>query len=1791
MREWIPTRSATGAHTTRWGPGREAGNHLQSTRHQPFAATGLALVAMLWLHTATSPGSGVTLLALDTLIAIPFAGAAVWAGGVLATRLGLDGAGSLARAGATAIAFTALFVPLAMVLPYGHLVVGLDTGTGPAGLPGLAAHALGEAVRVWPAALFGALVTIWVQRLATDRRARRRLRRQLRASPRPVAALGSVGAMVAGLAVAVSLPASPASADHTGPRGCDTAPQRTYDVRAINVEITVNRHGDRDPFGFMYVLESNLQAVRDFEAKLRKASETQDVLDAEGAVQTPWPEVVANDPDAALVSTGLRDDPIQPLVLRARLGECVVISLRNDLQQGPIGGPNDNNQLVFPGGVPNVSIDMQGVSYNSQNGDGGQQVGGVTGSTMAPPGSTRQYRFYLDPLMGEGAKVFRSGGESTQLTAHGLFGVLIAEPAGARWFDPVTGQERTNQQWSNWEAMVTAPGEPAFREFGILYHEVGDEDFNLRRPMREGGGALPMVDSAAPDVRRTFAANGGGTLAYRPGSRAINYRAESFFRRLQHETALIAEANDAHLLEPADPETGEPNDQALIDQLNEEARAVQKDNKALTYSSYVYGDPATPMPRSYLGEPTKTRLAHVGFEQLHVHHLHGGATRWRMNPEADDTDIDGGLSKVPVQNATSIRLDSQTISPEESFNLEHECGAGGCQQAAGDFLYHCHIAHHYISGMWGMWRVFDTAQSDLAPLPNATAPPSAVTSDELLGRTLADGRTVVLDSQVVNPNTQVGLETLVESQLPPPGVPFGKQDATVWDWVKAGPANAPVYLSEPDDDRVWENYRSPTPGQRHPIRFNPVNGRPAYPLFTPHLGKRPPFAPGEHSGAPWLGNTATPDRPDGLCPQAADVRTYNITSVSVPIQMTEREVDTDGMLYVLNQDKQALLSGNRPTEPLVIRSNVGDCVEITFGNEIQSPDLAKANMHTHFVQFDPQASDGVITGFSYEQSVFPAQRDGRTLTNSVSPGASTITVNHTDGLRAGIAIAVGLGTPEIEIRTIENINGNQLTFDQPLSNGHASGVPVTVEFTQHRWYSDVDSGTVFWHDHVDGIVSWAHGLFSAHIIEPAGSTYRDPVTGDPVDSGTIVDIINQNGSVGVGQSGSFREFVIFLHNGRPADSVDALNFGQECEEGTINLRAAPLGERTPFGNTTEATVNTDPASTDLRFSYNGQRCRNAFDRTAASGTNDGTVQATVTTVDPNVFSSVTYGDPLTPLLRAYVGDEVVIRTVGVNERGEALRFQGHRFRQERFNPDGRLVDTAVTGISERFDYVLDGGAGGPAGMPGDYLYHSTRTFALESGAWGIFRVHDTRQPDLVPLPGQSPPPSGAGFPQQSAATGNTQQNPGPDPAPAFLPDGSVNTDVVTSTQDPCPSGAPSIAYDVSVFDQVLPSQPFNDENGIIYALSSDMAAIQAGQQRVEPLVLRANHGDCVEITLHNEIDPDSLYGGTRAGLDLGLLVRNPQLSGGAAVGLNPDTTVAAGEEITYRFFADEELGTVVFQNLGSPASLRHGAYGLFIVEPEGSTWFDNVDNTPLGPEATSAAAVIRPPGGEPFREFALTVQSTAQHYSRSIVPYIDVLAGNGINAARGANRPGAPVTGAPPGTENDEGSHNKAYHHVSYHTEPLTARIGLTAAPGPDGPNWWEDLGPGQIQPYATAFSSLVHGDPDTPIFRALPGDRVVFRVGIGASDQLHAFNVSGHVYPMEPHMWDDTSDHRSQLVATRTITAGQTLDAWLVGGAGGPQHFPGDYAYRDSRQPWAAAGIWGILRVQVVGSGGITPL
>jgi hypothetical protein len=457
-------------------------------------------------------------------------------------------------------------------------------------------------------------------------------------------------------------------------------------------------------------------------------------------------------------------------------------------------------------------------------------------------------------------------------------------------------------------------------------------------------------------------------------------------------------------------------------------------------------------------------------------------------------------------------------------------------------------------------------------------------------------------------------------------------------------------------------------------------------------------------------------------------------------------------------------------------------------------------------------------------------------------------------------------------------------------------------------------------------------------------------------------------------------------------------------------------------------------------------------------------------------------------------------------------------------------------------------------MAGDYLYYSTRNFAFESGGWGIFRVHDRLRSDLQPLPGRTAPPSGTGFPILTPATGNTQATPGPSPA-------APSSSVVSSTASPCAASAPVRAYDVSVFSQTLPTAPQADTNGVMYSLTSDAAAIRAGTKRPEPLVLRANQGDCLQVTLHNEIAAGTQYGGDRAGFDLGKLLYNPQTSAGSAVGLNPDTTVAAGQTTTYRFAADKLLGTSIFQNLGSPASMRHGAYGQVIVEPTGSTWFNSADGAQLGATRTSSQAIIRASSGN-FREFSVSLSSNDQHFSQSINQYQDVIAGSGVNSQ-------FPLF-------NQAVANAPVYNGVNYSSAPLTTRLGLTTSPPNPDPEW------------ELAFSSTRFGDPATPVFRAFAGDPVVMRLSIGASDQFHSFSVGGHIFPQEPNMWNGGSDRRSQLLPTRSFTAGETAEIELVGGAGGTTRATGDYLYGDMRQPFTAAGMWGIFRVLPAATAGL---
>jgi manganese oxidase len=189
--------------------------------------------------------------------------------------------------------------------------------------------------------------------------------------------------------------------------------------------------------------------------------------------------------------------------------------------------------------------------------------------------------------------------------------------------------------------------------------------------------------------------------------------------------------------------------------------------------------------------------------------------------------------KYPVIRTKTDRVDVEVIGPSEALDLETECGSGLCQQLAGDFLFHCHVAHHYVSGMWGYWRVYNTLQTDdnrTDVMPNLRELPDrkgrmkvGVTSDQLVGKTVDwfGKKFTIVEKGKTNWKADpavVNIKEWVEIQLPTQGKPGHKDDergqilsydATVLDWAWDGNKA----LSEKESTIENPKYASTTPGE------------------------------------------------------------------------------------------------------------------------------------------------------------------------------------------------------------------------------------------------------------------------------------------------------------------------------------------------------------------------------------------------------------------------------------------------------------------------------------------------------------------------------------------------------------------------------------------------------------------------------------------------------------------------------------------------------------------------------------------------------------------------------------------------------------------------------------------------------------------------------------------------------------------------------------------------------------------------------------------------------------------
>ena len=189
-------------------------------------------------------------------------------------------------------------------------------------------------------------------------------------------------------------------------------------------------------------------------------------------------------------------------------------------------------------------------------------------------------------------------------------------------------------------------------------------------------------------------------------------------------------------------------------------------------------------------------------------------------------------------------------------------------------------------------------------------------------------------------------------------------------------------------------------------------------------------------------------------------------------------VDPNGMIFVLHEEEEEVRKTPEKQVPLVIRGNVYDCIDVIYKNEIPDDERTgwanKVNLHPHFFQFDTSASDGVISGFSYEQALRaftmlkdPAPDNGMplpgntVLTADVKAGARSITVADPSKWHVNIELGIGMDDPKrFEVARIKSIDGKTITFDAPLKYGHKKNDIASVEFIRERWYVDADFGTV-----------------------------------------------------------------------------------------------------------------------------------------------------------------------------------------------------------------------------------------------------------------------------------------------------------------------------------------------------------------------------------------------------------------------------------------------------------------------------------------------------------------------------------------------------------------------------------------------------------------------------------------------------------------------------------------------------------------------------------------------------------
>ncbi|HKI06283.1 MAG TPA: copper oxidase, partial [Thermoanaerobaculia bacterium] len=482
-------------------------------------------------------------------------------------------------------------------------------------------------------------------------------------------------------------------------------------------------------------------------------------------------------------------------------------------------------------------------------------------------------------------------------------------------------------------------------------------------------------------------------------------------------------------------------------------------------------------------------------------------------------------------------------------------------------------------------------------------------------------------------------------------------------------------------------------------------------------------------------------------------------------------------MIALWNDVSNLLTGAKAPEPFFFRANSGQCIEYWYANlvpnkysvddfQVRTPtDIL--GQHIHLVKFDVMASDGGGNGWNYEDGSFGGEevqeriKAIRAYNGCDLTGATTTLRN--DRTRCPVA------KPHPYFTGTQNADCDE--HDEFL------GAQTTVQ----RWWADpitnLDGGkrtlrTVFTHDHFGPSTHQQTGLYAGLIVEPAGTTWFHNETSVQL-STNGGPALNQDGGPtswqavvqGSTRNSNYREFMIEFGDFQPMytpggptcpntnpeigwiDVARAVNPPAKEEVGlpglyekadrcpvpegsatflpppcpeavsaadigmmAVNYRNEPLGLRV---NVPGTGLQAAGLAGDLSFAYQSRtdRANGAFN-----------VQPTFY---PPLTNGLYRGDPFTPLLRTFEGDQIKIRTlVGAHEEPHNFTVHGLKWYHEPDDPNSGFRNSQMTGISEWFDIEIPRVPSLYNGRSSDFLYKPSAAVESQwSGAWGLLRVY------------------------------------------------------------------------------------------------------------------------------------------------------------------------------------------------------------------------------------------------------------------------------------------------------------------------------------------------------------------------------------------------------------------------------------------------------------------------------------